>query len=84
MNIQLGEIMETNMVKCGLCESEFQFGPQFFDGRSLPNYKIYICTECRGSNRDGLAPRYEKRFLLHLKKEGIVPPKRNKMGWFPL
>jgi len=76
--------MEKNIVKCGLCKSEFQFGPQTYDGRYLPHYKIYICTVCREGNRDGLAPHYEKRFLEHLKKEGIEPPKGNKKGWYPL
>ena len=68
---------------CDLCGAQFQFGPQIYDGEFFPRYKLTICQRCWDGNHDGYGPAVEKKFLAHLKANGIPVPARNAKGWFP-
>lgn len=71
------------MVRCFMCDSEFQMGPHRYDGRYIRRYKISVCKICYDGNWDGWAPHFEERLIKHLEKEGISIPKKNEKGWLP-
>ncbi len=41
---------------CFLCEVERQHGPEIYEGRNVPDWKTWICNDCRLSNIDGIVP----------------------------
>ena len=72
------------MIKCFFCETDFQFGPHRYDGRHLRHLQFEVCETCIKANWDGLAPRYEKKFLKHLKEQKLSVPERNERGFIVL
>ena len=71
------------MIRCFMCDSEYQMGPHRDDGKYIPQYKINVCRICYDGNWDGWAPHYEDRLMEQLKKEDIPVPERNSKGWLP-
>ena len=71
------------MIRCFMCDREFQMGPQRYEGRYIRRYQISVCKICYDGNWDGWGPDNEERLINHLKKEGISVPKKNKDGWLP-
>lgn len=71
------------ILRCFMCDSEYQMGPHRYDGKYIPRYKINVCKICYGGNWDGWAPHYEDKLIEHLKKESIPIPEKNEKGWFP-
>lgn len=71
------------MMRCFICDSEYQFGPHLYKGKYISRYKINVCKICYQGNWDGWGPDCEDRLIAHLKKEGIPIPERNTEGWLP-
>ena len=71
------------MQVCGICGSQFQFGPHIYDGQHIARYKLTVCRSCFSANYDGWGPMVEATFLDHLKAQGLAVPERNESGWFP-
>lgn len=71
------------MMRCFMCDNEFQFGPHRYDGKYVPRYDIWVCRICYNGNWDGWGPQFEDRLIEHLNKEGIPVPEKNENGWFP-
>jgi hypothetical protein len=71
------------MIRCQLCNSEFQFGPHFYNGKVISTYKLTLCMSCYDGNWDGFAPQYEAIFEKHLTDHGIPIPQKNIRGWYP-
>jgi len=72
-----------NMRRCDICGSEFQWGPQRYDGQDIPRYQMIVCMPCYKGNWDGWAPHREKKLEEHLAQKGLPLPERNARGWFP-
>ncbi len=71
------------MVRCFMCDDEFQMGPHRYDGKFIPRYKISVCRICYDGNWDGWAPHFTERLIEHLKKEKFSIPEKNERGWLP-
>jgi hypothetical protein len=71
------------MIRCQLCNSEFQHGPHIYNGKVILSYKLTLCMVCYEGNWDGFAPHYEPNFEKHLTDHGIPIPQRNNKGWYP-
>jgi hypothetical protein len=71
------------MYNCGLCGTEFQFGPGVYAGKLISCYQLTVCLGCWDGNWDGAGPSAEGRLLAHLKQKGIPIPPRNEQGWLP-
>lgn len=70
---------------CLLCQRDFHFGHNRYDGRWIERLRAYICTPCLQGNWDGLAnPEKIKRLFDHLDELGIPHPEPNAKGWIPL
>ena len=50
-----------NMIACGICDHQFQFGPGSYDGTHLPYYQMTICRICYAANWDGFGPNAEDK-----------------------
>ena len=70
-------------MRCGACNTEFQFGPHRYDGTYIKAYDMTVCLTCYGANWDGWAPIWEPRILKHLEAKGLPVPRRNSAGWLP-
>lgn len=42
--------------RCFVCGGRFLFGPDRFEGRSLPEWRLMACDDCFSSHPDGLDP----------------------------
>ncbi len=71
------------MLRCDLCNREFQFGPHRYDGKHILRYQITVCMSCWNGNCDGWAPHLDERLISHLEKKGLPIPERNSKGWLP-
>jgi len=69
--------------KCLFCDTEFQFGPNQYDGKYSPTYEAYMCQICWDGCWDGLNRDYEEIATKHLEKLGSWLPERNEQGLFP-
>ena len=70
--------------KCGLCNSEYEYGFGKYNGRPLKLYGYLSCCDtCWNSNWDGWAPHYEEKLLNFLKEKKLPIPARNSKGWLP-
>ena len=69
------------MVRCVLCDSEFQMGPHIYAGTWVIRYKMHVCSPCYQGNWDGYADHYEERILRHLASKGIEVSERNAQGY---
>ena len=70
-------------VTCLLCDSQFKFGPDQYDGVWLNRYKMYVCAACYAGNRDGYADHSVGRIVSHLKSESLPLPTLNEKGNLP-
>lgn len=76
-------MLEPTIVKCLICEQDYQHGPDLYEGRKCDAYGFMVCSRCFESNWDGWNSSYEKKILEHCKDKNINPPVRNKKGWLP-
>ena len=58
-------------------------GPNRYDGKYIPRYKINVCMTCYEGNWDEWAPGCENKLIAHLRAEGLPIPERNKKGLLP-
>jgi hypothetical protein len=59
--------------KCFLCGWSFQYGPQVYAGKPIPQWGgIMACNRCRVANRDGIAPGSFPHLERHLQSKGIA------------
>lgn len=71
--------------KCLLCQREFHFGHNRYDGQWKKHLQAYICTPCLQGNWDGLADStMQQRLFDHLDKPGLPHPEANEKGHIPL
>jgi len=71
-------------LNCELCGSEYQHGPEVYEGHKLELYgDIFCCDICWQGNWDGWGPDPEKLLLKILKEKELPVPERNAKGWLP-
>ncbi len=68
---------------CPACGNYFLMGPQVYDGKYIPRYKISVCMNCYDSNLAGWTPHIEKNITKHLASNGIDIPDRAPNGLLP-
>lgn len=73
------EVRET----CATCGRGFRYGPNRYDGKYIPTYKITVCSVCYQANWDGWAPQFEAAVTCKLREQGLPLPARNAKGWLP-
>jgi len=71
------------LLKCPLCDTEFEFGLHRYEGRYLPQYKVTVCNSCYQINWDGWAPCHEPKLLAVLEAKNLASPPRNPKGLLP-
>ena len=71
------------LIKCFICDKQFQFGNHHYEGHPSPKYDIMVCNSCWQGNWDGWASQYEEKLLSHLKNNNLPEPQRNSKGWLP-
>jgi hypothetical protein len=71
------------MFSCDVCRRGFQHGPDRYEGRSIPAYKMLVCESCWQGNWEGWTPAREPQVLEHIAKNDIPIPSRNAKGWIP-
>jgi hypothetical protein len=76
--------MVKNMVRCFLCDSQFQYGTVVYDGKWKVRCQMYLCANCNEANSEGCLRNHEERVLAHLRAVGVEPPGRNAAGLLPL
>jgi len=69
-----------HMVACFLCDVDFQFGPNRYEGEQIVAWGVALCNSCYQSVRDGVAPQRGYRLIDHLAERGL-PVRRNEQGW---
>lgn len=69
--------------QCVLCGTSFQYGVKKYDGQYLPHYEMFLCEGCYRGSKDGFAPYFENKVILHLKGKGLLIPGRNFKGSYP-
>lgn len=71
------------MCKCGICCSEFQFGPHAYNGKHITRYQLTVCKTCWDGNWDGWNVEAEKKLIIHLNENNISIPERDENGRLP-
>ncbi len=69
-----------HMVACFLCDGNFQFGPDRYDGEQISAWGVVLCNSCYQSIADGVAPESGYRLIDHL-AERRLPARRDGRGW---
>ena len=59
------------MYECILCGRPIRFGPEYREGRFIPEWNIAICLDCASENADGIAPSRARKLVAHLEVRGI-------------
>ncbi|MDZ4693424.1 hypothetical protein [Terricaulis sp.] len=67
-----------NMQTCILCQQDFRFGPNAYDGRYVRAWDDMICRSCDDGNHDGIVA--DDSFLARLDAKGVTP-EINDSGW---
>ncbi len=71
------------MVKCFLCDREFEFGHGRYYGRNVPEWDITICRMCDAGNHDGIVLECHPKLRAHLEAKGITI-ELNAKGWLDI
>jgi hypothetical protein len=72
------------VLKCEVCDREYQHGPHKYKGHRLHLYgDLSCCSACWDGNVDGWAEHLEPVLLKHLEQEDLPVPERNAKGWLP-
>ena len=71
------------LATCPACGNYFLMGPQVFDGKYIPRYKISVCMNCYDDNRAGWSPQHEINITKQLESNGIGLPEREPNGLLP-
>lgn len=71
------------MQTCDTCGTSYQFGPQRYEGKTIPKYGINVCMTCWQANSDGWAPRLEPKVTAKLNARGAPLPPHNAEGLLP-
>ena len=71
--------------ECFLCEQHKQSGPHRYDGRTVAAWGIWICSQCRSGNWDGVltGSTQGQRLIKYLESKGIQVH-LNKLGHLPI
>lgn len=68
---------------CDICGTQYQMGPNRYDGKYISAYKLNACGTCYRSNHDGWNPGLEEQLREHFQTHGVEEPARNSSGLYP-
>jgi hypothetical protein len=71
------------MLRCLVCDREFQCGPSIYNGRFIGQWDAAICDTCIKFNWDGIVPSVRPHVIEHL-KERKIPYSLNSNGWLDI
>lgn len=71
------------MLRCLVCDGEFQYGPSIYNGRFIAQWDAAICDTCIKFNWDGIVPAVRPHVIEYLKERKILFS-LNSRGWLDI